>query len=552
MNPDIQKKFEQVSNAITTHGEKLATYPGVLAVRADFAARGEELTAEPAIVVLVHRKLPAIAVPEGEALPKEIAGVLVDVQQASVMEQVELLRGKPKDKSALEFLAEKAKGTGVIDPRSPVQREKAAAAIEAERVDYPRPEFNLEPVNEVMTVTLHSSPDSGWKQLKGFLQGPVGHLSATIFEFGANYIKDALIGACGDNGTMHFVMQYKADANVWDNKDAADELKQGLGNRLKFAWAPVVMTKATTEGWFPSAYHEKVIVKDHRHLWLSSGNWKSSNQPEEDPFNPPAGFDEAAFLRDHNREYHVIADCAPLAKQFELFIKHDLDTSLPVQNPDVQPEAEQPDVLIPAREAELEAEPDWKEPLTIPNERLRVTPLLSPDNFIEQVTALVTAATRRLYIINQYVKPTDDARWRELNEFVRDFSNREGVDFKLIIRDLNYQDSISKMREFGFDLSNVRILKNCHTKGIIVDDKAVVVGSHNWSGQGFLENRDASLIFDDPRVISFYEDLFKFDFRRAFRPRRPRPESEPMLTERGTPTPAGMTRVPLADFMAEA
>jgi hypothetical protein len=92
-------------------------------------------------------------------------------------------------------------------------------------------------------------------------------------------------------------MHYFGNEQKWDNEDAHQELAAALGDRLSFAWAPVVMTRATTEGWFPSAYREKVIVKDHRHLWLSSGNWKDSAQPLEDPFNPPEGFDEEAFLK---------------------------------------------------------------------------------------------------------------------------------------------------------------------------------------------------------------------------------------------------------------
>lgn len=548
MNPEIKQKFEQVAKAIRTHGQELASHPGVLAVQADFVVRAGEFTAEPAIVVLVSKKVAAEAIPEEELLAREIDGVPVDVQQASIEQQGELLRRKPGDQSALEFLDEQAAGTGVIDPRSPIEREKAAVGIEAERVDYPKPGFELTLVEAEMSVTAHASPDNGWAELKKFLEGPVEHLSATIYEFEAKYIKDALINACGDTGTMDFVMHYMAKPSKWDGKDAALALKEALGDRLTFAWAPVVMTSATTEGWFPSSYHEKMIIKDHRYIWISSGNWKSSGQPKEDPFNPPNDFDEVAFLRGHNREWHVILDSPELAEQFERYIKHDLDTASAVQNPDVQLEGEMPDVFVMEDVAAPETEIEWFTPEIIESEQLRVMPLLSPDNFIEEITNLVKTASSRLYIINQYLKPTDIEQWRELNEFVSDFSNRNGVDFKLILRDINYQQSISMMTEFGFDLSNLRILKGCHTKGIIVDDRAVVVGSHNWSGQGFMENRDASLIFEDARVIKHYETLFNFDYARAKRPRRAEPESEALIARADESTPAGMRRIDWASY----
>ncbi|MBC7821364.1 MAG: hypothetical protein IAG10_31135, partial [Planctomycetaceae bacterium] len=177
-----------------------------------------------------------------------------------------------------------------------------------------------------------------------------------------------------------------------------------------------------------------------------------------------------------------------------------------------------------------------------------VKPLLSPDNFVEEVTSLVTRATTRLYIQNQYLKPTKQSRWRELNEFVSDFSRRDGVDFRVILRDLNIQKSLQMMAEMDFDLSQVRILKNTHTKGILVDDVGIVIGSHNWSGQGFMENRDASLIFDEPEIISYYEKLFLFDWSRSLPAELNTPEAEPLLVTPGEATPLGMRRVSWSEF----
>lgn len=547
MRTSIQEKFNQVSSAIKTYGTELARYPGVLAVEPGFAEKDGLITDEPAIVVLVLRKVAMEYIIVDGALPRSVGYVPVDVRQASPAEQIKLFQQSGASDLAA-FLKQRADGLGQVDPRTPLEREKGAGDLEAELVDYPKPDFSLEEVDEPMTVVLHASPDNGWDELKRFLQGPVEHLSATIYEFEAQYVKDAIIAACGPDGRMDFVMHYMGKDNVWDGADAAQALKDALGDRLRFAWAPVAnFYGATTQGWFPYAYHEKVIVKDHRHFWLSSGNWKNSGQPVEDPFNPPAGFDEAAFLKNKNREWHVIADCPALATQFERFIQHDLETASGVQNPDVALEAELPDVFVPLGIAP-ETEPEWFSPLTIVNERLRVTPLLSPDNFIEEVTALVKTARRRLYIQNQYVKPSDIQRWKELNEFVRDFSHAEGVDFKLIIRDTSYWESINIMKEYEVDTSTVKVLKGSHTKGIIVDDAAVVVGSHNWSGAGFMDNRDASLIFYDERIISHYERLFNFDYERAFHPRRPAPEADAVLAGANEPAPPGMKRVSWGEY----
>ena len=81
------------------------------------------------------------------------------------------------------------------------------------------------------------------------------------------------------------------------------------------------------------------------------------------------------------------------------------------------------------------------------------------------------------------------------------------------------RQTLTGMKDFGFDTSKakVRIQTNCHTKGIIVDGETVVVGSHNWTNQGTLVNRDASLIFDDEQIARYFEDVFWFDWKRLAR-----------------------------------
>jgi len=542
--------FDLVKAAILVHGEDLASHPHVLKVQPGFAFSGNRITAEPSIVVLVDRKYERSVLRARDLVPTRLGKVRVDVRQASIQEQLDIVarQGLDSPASSPGFAVERtAIGLGLVDLRTPVERE-SSAAIEAEQLPYEKPSFSLTPVTGTMTVVCHASPDAGWAELKAFLSGPATHLSSTIFEFNAKHVRDALLAACGQDGTMDFVMQFKNLAG-FDNKEAQEDLRSGLGERLDFAWAAVASTNAVTAGFFPTAYHIKTIVKDHRFLWLSSGNWKASGQPVADPFNPPPNFNPATFLQNHNREWHLVIDNAELATQFEKFIRFDLDQATPLQSGSA-PEMDLPDVFVPVEPAVPEAEVEFIKPHRF-TRSIRVVPLLSPDNFIEEVTAVVKQATTRLYIQNQYLKPTRQSRWRELNEFVAEFSRRPDVDFRVILRDLDIQKSLEMMTEMEFDVSNVQMLKNTHTKGILVDDRAIVIGSHNWSGQGFMENRDASLIFDDRDVIEYFEKLFLFDWNRSTPAEMHEPESEPRLAAPGEATPAGMRRISFTELEAE-
>ncbi len=43
----------------------------------------------------------------------------------------------------------------------------------------------------------------------------------------------------------------------------------------------------------------------------------------------------------------------------------------------------------------------------------------------------------------------------------------------------------------------------------------VLVSSQNWSGDGFLRNRDAGLIVEDAEIAGYYEAIFLDDWNTA-------------------------------------
>jgi phosphatidylserine/phosphatidylglycerophosphate/cardiolipin synthase-like enzyme len=51
-----------------------------------------------------------------------------------------------------------------------------------------------------------------------------------------------------------------------------------------------------------------------------------------------------------------------------------------------------------------------------------------------------------------------------------------------------------------------------HNKGFVVDGVIVALGSQNWSGDGVLRNRDASVIIENHKAAAFYESIFLHDW----------------------------------------
>ena len=112
-------------------------------------------------------------------------------------------------------------------------------------------------------------------------------------------------------------------------------------------------------------------------------------------------------------------------------------------------------------------------------------------------------------------------------------------------------DDLRAMQLQGLDVNHcVKRLANTHTKGIIVDGRRVLIGSHNWSTDGVTQNRDASLILDDRQIGQYFLDVFETDWKRATALKLDviEPESAPRIPDPGQPPARGFVRMTLAEY----
>lgn len=490
------------------------------------------ITNERAIVVHVHQKkdptqLEALGL---TSLPKFILNVPVDVQPAP-------LRLQMVDTSALE------------------------AAKVWQSPYKPWAEAPLEEVNEEMKLTAHLSPDAGWGVLSKFLGLTKKRLTIGMYDFTAPHIVKGVKDATKPRGrSMTLVLQRGEDIGKGTKKDDISDsdtveiFHEALKNRFAFAWASVRSSGAL----FKSAYHIKVAVRDGAAFWLSSGNWQSSNQP---PFDPINGADTSpSLLTSRNREWHVVVENTKLADIFEKYLQRDEKQA----SEQVQPEAaadSEPMVWVSedffqASEVELEARPQYFKPMEF-KKKLRVQPLLTPDNYAEQVLAFIKSATSTIYFQNQSFKTgkagSNPEHFEKLLQALLQ-KQRDGLDVRIILRKIgDLFDIISDIKDYGFDMDRVRLQTNCHTKGIVIDARAVLIGSQNWTGDGTGPNRDASLIIYDSEVAEYFQRAFLYDWTRIGKPKidetLPAPE---LATGQEIAPPPRMILMPLNRWLGES
>jgi hypothetical protein len=510
-----------IQAAIDANGLGLAGIAGFLAARPGFPIRAGRLHRVPAIVVYVRRKLSPLAVPAGGAAPAMLGGFPVDVRMADPETQMEMLHPEEENDFGLAAHYEGIDG-------NPINTKF--------EIDTP--------------IYCHVGPDSGWIPLRDFIAETQSSFNAAIYDFGAAYIAQAISDVVHANGIS---VRLNIDSTMNAEEKA---IQTNLAETLGDSYASQTITCGGT-GAFPSAYHEKVIVRDDEWVWISSGNWTKNSQPETDPIGDPA---TAKGMYKTNREYHLILQHEGLAAVFSQYIEHDREQAANAAAGAIEVE-ERPDLFVSLQELTDQiglaalAAPEPVAPEWLPSvpRRITVWPVLSPDNYSERISALVHSAQRSLYLQYSYITWSareKDQDFRDLLLHIGELSNREGFDLKVIVGSASAAEKVAVLAENGWNDAKVHTQSPIHNKAIIVDGERVLVSSQNWSGDGFLWNRDAGIIIDDKEIAEYFERVFIFDWEN--RSRSPFEASlGAIVAEPEAPTPPGMVRMRWRDYYGD-
>jgi hypothetical protein len=428
--------------------------------------------------------------------------------------------------------------------------------------------FSFKPVDEEMEVTLHVGPEYSWEVLEKFLQGAKGELVSAMYEFHATHIKDAIEARLEEGAHLHLVLDNASFSKVADEDTDFDRQEVFEKWAEEYDFERIVAPEGKA-GLISDSYHIKVTVRSDDTFWLSSGNWKAGSSQ---PIITQAQRDDAG-VKDlpGNREWHVVIKNKTLATRFRSHILQDFRRSTDLGGREVPKRLlEETFVDVPIEEGVvLERRPPGEviEPKTLPKRHVKVKPLLTPDKkgavFSKAVLELIRSAKDSLLFQIPYIgmpsNPQEDRGFIDelINELIKKLKTLD--DARVILRSGSQKYSSPThaawyFKSKGVDIKNrLHVIENSHTKGMIVDGKRVLVGSHNWSKPGVTLNRDASLIFDDEDVAAYYAQAFEIDWKRSdvIRPRRFVKREATILEAVGAGPPPGYRRVPLSELLKD-
>jgi phosphatidylserine/phosphatidylglycerophosphate/cardiolipin synthase-like enzyme len=490
--------------------------PGILSIRPGYKLMNGWPTKEKAIIAIKAQSAGAVS------LPASVDGVPVAVRTATSIEE---MRYRHPEQFAIlatykpELRAE-AFDEVVAFPARNLRAAVDLALLAKPQIPYTPAAVPLSPVSGALTFTCHASPDSGWPTLRDFLQRVNSTLTVGLYDFTSKHILNEVAKDMAGGKTMELTLDNPTLNPTADQSDSdtIQALTQDLAGNFASAWALVRSNKDIQKWIYPTAYHIKVAVRDSVAVWVSSGNWNDSNQPDFDPISNP-GPDDQTEARNSDRDWHVIVEDANLANTFEKYIQHDFSVATAQAGGGSTRMFFGAGPMVPANFAQpAQGNFVFRAPLRLVNEQATITPLLTPDPGVYQpaMLNLLLSATTKLYVQLQYIHPPKTGSDQELQDLIDVLAakiNGNTVDVRIIVS--QYQTSngwLDRLQAAGIDLRTVKIQNGVHNKGFVVDSATVALGSQNWSGDGVLRNRDASVIIENGKAAAYYEAIFLDDW----------------------------------------
>jgi phosphatidylserine/phosphatidylglycerophosphate/cardiolipin synthase-like enzyme len=195
---------------------------------------------------------------------------------------------------------------------------------------------------------------------------------------------------------------------------------------------------------------------------------------------------------------------------------------------------------------------------------VREHPLLTPDRegdvYSDAMLELIQSAQESLLFQIPYIgmPPSPRAQRGHIDVLIKALTHKLKTlpDARVLLRSGGSKFSAPAhaawyFKSKGVDIDNrLKIIDDHHTKGMVVDGRRVLIGSHNWSKDGVSLNRDASLLFHDEEIAAYYAEAFEIDWRRAraVRARKFTQESVAVLEAVGGSPPTGYVRMRLSEL----
>jgi len=352
---------------------------------------------------------------------------------------------------------------------------------------------------EEVSGTVFAAPDSSFSVFSECVRGASARILVNVYEFTSPEMASLLCDARERGVDVEVLLEGGPVGGITPEENAVISMLNGSG-------VPVYRMSGEKEAHPPYRFdHAKYMVVDDARVFITSENFKDH------------GFPDPVSLG--NRGWGAVIESRELAEYFSRVYYHDSRGAwaLPISVPDqetVRDPGERPSYT-----------PEFS-PLRF--DSAKVTAVLSPDTST-LIPDLLRGAEDQIDIEQAYI--TDKGPGQP-NPFLAEAINasRRGVRVRVILDSswFNTEDDTDNNEMVAYinriareeniplqarlaDLEGNN-LQQVHNKGVIVDQRKVLISSINWNENSPTFNREAGVIIEHQGVGAYFSGVFEDDW----------------------------------------
>ncbi|MGB3460044.1 MAG: phospholipase D-like domain-containing protein [Halobacteriota archaeon] len=342
-------------------------------------------------------------------------------------------------------------------------------------------------------VTAFVSPDCSYTILQSELDNASSSLYINLYQFENPYLMDLVLDAL-DRGVNVFLLLEGNPIGGINAEELYIAAKiRARGGEVRFANDPFIN-------------HAKYVVIDRETTMIMTENWKNTGIPYDNTFG--------------NRGWGIVIRDQAVANYFKAVFVDDFQRGKVDLPEGLETESISRDIpkstYIPVFV-----------PLTL-NCNFTLLPVLAPDTAMSNETILgAISGAEESILVQQF---STSRFWADAdNPFIfalieaarRDCDVKVLLDSKYLAGSNNNDEVISWLRQVAqaenldleselADLNSLGLVK-IHNKGLIVDDRKVIIASLNWNANS-IHNREAGVIIENDEIASYYTAAFFHDW----------------------------------------
>lgn len=353
-------------------------------------------------------------------------------------------------------------------------------------------------------ITTFVSPDCSYDAIINEIRKANDSIHLNIYEFTDPSLCDELIKALIKDVEVKIFLEGSPIGGISDEEKLILNRIANYGGKIRF-----IVSDREKKVYARYVFnHGKYLLIDNKTVIIESCNWAKTGIPKEPTYG--------------NREWGIIVRNEDVTKYFLNVFSDDWNPkrcdSYPFQNINLSVNS---DFFIDESVNRGFYNSQFKS-LTI-TDNITFIPVLSPDTSYKTIFDMINSAKDNIYIQQLYIYKDWEDR---INPFVDLLINKskQGIKIKVILNyNPNYDSTNEKNNqtkqylennsiEVKFIYTNWSYFSNVHNKGIIVDNKSVLISSINWNENSVTRNREVGIIVENYDVVKFYTDVFFYDW----------------------------------------